>query len=108
MRENTRCEVDEPISTPTESTHSSSSSPNVRPVEEKKIRPPWDSSFMSQSLQTKSLSSLRGLTRQSMERPRCMDARVNGVPATLASRGARPAHDDVKKLQTHSCGNSPR
>src|SRR5271168_4902334 len=50
MRENTRCEVDEPISTPTESTHSSSSSPNVRPWLEKKMRPPassfWASSFM--------------------------------------------------------------
>ena len=44
MRENTRCEVDEPMSTPTESTHSSSSSPKVRPVEEKKMRPPWASS----------------------------------------------------------------
>src|SRR5579862_1398387 len=44
MRENTRCEVDEPISTPTDSTHSSSSSPNVRPVDEKKMRPPWASS----------------------------------------------------------------
>src|SRR5215469_954042 len=44
MRENTRCEVDEPISTPTESTHNSSSSPKVRPVEEKKMRPPWSSS----------------------------------------------------------------
>src|ERR1700726_2766189 len=43
MRENTRCEVDEPISTPTDSTHSSSSSPKVRPVEEKKIRPPCES-----------------------------------------------------------------
>src|SRR5262249_49934384 len=43
MREKTRCEVDDPISTPTESTHSSSSSPNVRPVLEKKIRPPISS-----------------------------------------------------------------
>src|SRR5215470_2276907 len=40
MRENTRCEVDDPMSTPTESTHSSSSSPKVRPVLEKKMRPP--------------------------------------------------------------------
>src|ERR1700681_294035 len=46
MRENTRCEVDEPISTPTESTHNSSSSPKVRPVLEKKMRPPWASSVM--------------------------------------------------------------
>src|SRR5580704_3914822 len=46
IRENTRCDVDEPMSTPTESTHNSSSSPNVRPVEEKKTRPPWDSSVM--------------------------------------------------------------
>src|SRR5580658_8780281 len=49
MRENTRCEVDEPMSTPTESTHNSSSSPNVRPVEEKKMRPPWASSVMRSS-----------------------------------------------------------
>src|SRR5580698_6815328 len=46
MREKTRCEVDEPISTPTESTQSSASSPNVRPVLEKKTRPPWSPSLM--------------------------------------------------------------
>src|SRR6516162_4277492 len=40
MRENTRCEVDEPMSTPTERTHSSSSSPKVRPVEEKRCARP--------------------------------------------------------------------
>src|SRR5690349_21639519 len=43
MREKTRCEVDDPISTPTESTQSSSSSPKVRPVLEKKMRPPISS-----------------------------------------------------------------
>src|SRR5580700_518520 len=47
MRENTRCEVEEPMSTPTESTHNSSSSPKVRPVEEKKMRPPCASSWAS-------------------------------------------------------------
>src|SRR5258708_1889528 len=46
MRENTRCEVDEPISTPTLSTTISSSSTRERPVLEKKIRPPALSSFM--------------------------------------------------------------
>src|SRR5579864_1451054 len=56
MRENTRCEVDEPISTPTESTHNSSSSPKVRPVEEKNMRPPWASPWAS-SVMKSSLSS---------------------------------------------------
>jgi hypothetical protein len=28
----------------------------------------------------------------------CMDARVTGVPATPASRGARPAHDSFEVL----------
>src|ERR1700677_2738384 len=50
MREKTRCEVEEPISTPTESTHNSSSSPKVRPVLEKKMRPPWDSSSVMRFL----------------------------------------------------------
>src|ERR1700744_1187448 len=49
MREKTRCEVDEPISTPTESTHNSSSSPKVRPVLEKKMRPPWGTSSLTPS-----------------------------------------------------------
>src|SRR5262249_3690741 len=40
MRENTRCEVEEPISTPTLRTAISSSSTSERPVEEKKMRPP--------------------------------------------------------------------
>src|SRR5438552_12550679 len=44
MRENTRCEVEEPISTPTLSTTTSSSSTSERPVLEKKIRPPCASS----------------------------------------------------------------
>src|SRR6266705_6639258 len=44
MRENTRCEVEEPISTPTLSTTTSSSSMSERPVLEKKIRPPCASS----------------------------------------------------------------
>src|ERR1700675_1639436 len=43
MRENTRWEVDEPISTPTLRMQISSSSESVRPVEEKKIRPPCSS-----------------------------------------------------------------
>ena len=46
MRENTRCEVDEPMSTPTLSTTISSSSSSERPVEEKKTRPPWSSSVI--------------------------------------------------------------
>src|SRR5580693_5774562 len=50
MRENTRCEVDEPISTPTLSTTISSSSTSERPVLEKKIRPPALSSFMPATL----------------------------------------------------------
>src|SRR3989442_15202412 len=44
MRENTRCEVDEPISTPTLRTTSSSSSTSERPELEKKMRPPCASS----------------------------------------------------------------
>src|SRR6266568_9075920 len=44
MRENTRCEVDEPISTPTLKTTISSSSTSERPVLEKKMRPPSASS----------------------------------------------------------------
>src|SRR5262245_43163452 len=44
MRENTRCDVEEPMSTPTLSTQIWSSSPSVRPVLEKKIRPPSASS----------------------------------------------------------------
>src|SRR5437868_6406168 len=47
MRENTRCEVDEPMSTPTLSTTISSSSTSERPVEVKKMRPPWDSSSIT-------------------------------------------------------------
>src|SRR5262245_18223323 len=43
MRENTRCDVDEPMSTPTLSRRTSSSVSRVRPVDEKKIRPPWSS-----------------------------------------------------------------
>src|SRR5262249_51712589 len=39
MRENTRCEVEEPISTPTLSTTISSSSTSERPVLLKKMRP---------------------------------------------------------------------
>src|SRR5262245_1302460 len=45
MRENTRCEVEEPISTPTERMQISSSPSSVRPLLEKKIRPP-SASFM--------------------------------------------------------------
>src|SRR5262245_43163016 len=44
MRENTRCEVEEPISTPTLSTTISSSSTSERPVLVKKMRPPSSSS----------------------------------------------------------------
>src|SRR5229473_8608814 len=47
MRENTRCEVEEPISTPTLSTTISSSSTKERPVEEKKVRPPSASSVIA-------------------------------------------------------------
>src|SRR6516164_2701072 len=47
MRENTRCEVEEPISTPTLRTTISSSSTRERPVLEKKIRPPCASSITS-------------------------------------------------------------
>src|SRR5215470_1489542 len=47
MRENTRCEVEEPMSTPTLKTTISSSSTSERPVEEKKMRPPCASSVMS-------------------------------------------------------------
>src|SRR5262245_28511086 len=48
MRENTRCEVDEPMSTPTLSTTISSSSTSERPVLEKKMRPPICSSVVIQ------------------------------------------------------------
>src|SRR6478672_8532501 len=44
MRENTRCEVEEPISTPALSTTISSSSTSDRPVLVKKMRPPSSSS----------------------------------------------------------------
>src|ERR1700712_2899915 len=44
MRENTRCDVDEPISTPTLSTTISSSPSSERPVLEKKTRPSCSSS----------------------------------------------------------------
>src|SRR3954447_13329685 len=47
MRENTRCDVDEPISTPTLSTTISSSSTSERPVLEKNTRPPTASSVIS-------------------------------------------------------------
>src|SRR5213080_3800738 len=46
MRENTRCEVDEPMSTPTLRTTISSSSTSERPVLEKKTRPPTCSSVL--------------------------------------------------------------
>src|SRR5205814_846151 len=46
MRENTRCEVDEPMSTPTLRTTISSSSTSERPVLEKKMRPPTCSSVL--------------------------------------------------------------
>ena len=61
MRENTRCEVDEPISTPTDSTHSSSSSPKVRPVLEKKMRPPWASSVMLDHFETVTHTNIQPL-----------------------------------------------
>jgi hypothetical protein len=37
---------------------------------------------------------IRTLNRKPVLWQLSMDARVNGVPATLASRGARPAHDE--------------
>src|SRR5215471_10327976 len=40
MRENTRCEVEEPMSTPTDRMQISSSPSSERPLLEKKIRPP--------------------------------------------------------------------
>src|SRR5438105_11034948 len=40
MRENTRCDVDDPISPPTDRMTISSSPSRVRPLLEKKIRPP--------------------------------------------------------------------
>src|SRR4051794_40629848 len=46
MRENTRCDVDEPMSTPTLSTTISSSSTSERPVLEKNTRPPTASSVI--------------------------------------------------------------
>src|SRR5215203_3762998 len=46
MRENTRCDVDDPMSTPTLRTTISSSSTSERPVLEKKTRPPTASSFI--------------------------------------------------------------
>src|SRR5262249_49372239 len=53
MRENTRCEVEDPISTPTLRTTISSSSTSERPVLEKKMRPPSaSSSVMSRSCGT--------------------------------------------------------
>src|SRR5215813_4852887 len=48
MRENTRCEVDEPMSTPTVRRQISSSSASVRPVLEKKMRPPSASAVMNE------------------------------------------------------------
>src|SRR5580692_7372310 len=47
MRENTRWEVEEPISTPTLNTQISSSPSRLRPVVEKKIRPPASSVSIS-------------------------------------------------------------
>src|SRR5262247_595599 len=46
MRENTRCEVEEPMSTPTVSRQISSSSASERPALEKKMRPPRASSVI--------------------------------------------------------------
>src|SRR5580692_10153650 len=64
MRENTRCEVDEPMSTPTESTHSSSSSPKVRPVEEKKMCPPCASSWVSSVMPIRHCKAASSFFRQ--------------------------------------------
>jgi hypothetical protein len=50
MRENTRCDVDEPMSTPTLSTTISSSSTSERPVLEKNTRPPTASSVIRSML----------------------------------------------------------
>src|SRR5687767_8840753 len=63
MRENTRCEVDEPMSTPTLSTTIWSSSSSERPVEEKKMRPPLAS--CSTGISQCALSCGRGATQPS-------------------------------------------
>src|SRR5579872_4864268 len=86
MRENTRCEVDEPMSTPTERTHSSSSSPNVLPVEEKKMRPPWASSSVIYLLPH---TSFRGAAQRRARNPYPL-CRGYGF---RAPRFARPRND---------------
>src|SRR6266852_851749 len=64
MRENTRCEVEEPISTPTVSRQISSSSASVRPVEEKKMRPPSASSVIGSRPQLFVLSNQNTAIRE--------------------------------------------
>src|SRR6202040_1400711 len=91
MRENTRCEVDEPISTPTESTPSSPSSPKVRPVEEKKIRPPcaspWASSVMKLSVSSSAKAGDPVIAGSCEWRPRRL--RLLGAPPSrgMTARG---------------------
>src|ERR1700730_7465790 len=80
MRENTRCEVDEPISTPTLSTTISSSSTSERPVLEKKTRPPALSSFITSTLQPQSACQILS----------CLAQAGHPVNAALAIETRRP------------------
>src|SRR6202140_3550134 len=87
MRENTRCEVDEPISTPTESTHSSSSSPKVRPVEEKKMGPPWASSWASSVMPTRQCKAASSFFREQPAVIALVIFRPHAVVGTFALHG---------------------
>src|SRR5262245_13434760 len=94
MRENTRCEVDEPISTPTLRTTISSSSTSERPVLEKKMRPPSASpSVMTHCcpgrVQDDHPAGTREPTRTSVSVSRAHEFRYDG--ALLVEFGLHPA-----------------
>src|SRR5262245_2099484 len=85
MRENTRCDVEEPISTPTVRRQISSSSASVRPVLEKKMRPPSASSVIWQRAHdTRHLSPLAGRGGASGKRGRSPWA-LEAVPIRRSS-----------------------
>src|SRR3984957_2558693 len=91
MRENAGCGFAEPIPTPTESTPNSSSSPKVRPVEEKKMRPPcassWASSVMKLSVSSSAKADDPVIAGSCEWRPPRL--RLFGAPPSRGKTGGR-------------------
>src|SRR5262249_41946290 len=121
MRENTRCEVEEPISTPTLSTTISSSSTSERPVEEKKTRPPSASSALMTSRSCPGRQERGRLAERMETRDPAQESRSASsgflprpeawVPALARAQQpcstaplaalARPGHENQREWQQH-------